>query len=258
VDPSRLEPDPQDSWKAKGPGKASRKSSNCRELWRRARAVADPQRYSNYLTPRVGATDTLAGVATYVRNLILNQAILIAFACAILLLPLASLQWGGAALRPAWLAALALLLLAVATLCIYSSLAAPIAQKPSPLLRQLRVVVLVVIPLIAAAALGAFWLRAVDHPFGALPVLGPDRRAVSRCCGSRLARADVRAKADSRDPTRRSNGACRSSVDGWRFASRSWVPASSTLCCICPSPGSPLAHARARCAVALDRLRWRV
>ncbi|WP_236848825.1 patatin-like phospholipase family protein [Candidatus Thiodictyon syntrophicum] len=45
--------------------------------------------FSNYLTPRVGAlsTDTLTAVSTYIRNLILNQTILVAFGAALLVLP---------------------------------------------------------------------------------------------------------------------------------------------------------------------------
>ena len=45
--------------------------------------------YSNYLTPRKGifGADTWAAIATYLRNLLLNQAILFGFLGAILLLP---------------------------------------------------------------------------------------------------------------------------------------------------------------------------
>ena len=45
--------------------------------------------FSNYLTPRVGvfSTDTLTGVATFVRNLLLNQAILVASGASLLVLP---------------------------------------------------------------------------------------------------------------------------------------------------------------------------
>jgi len=45
--------------------------------------------FSNYLTPQTGAlsTDTLTAVATYLRNLILNQTILVAFGAALLVLP---------------------------------------------------------------------------------------------------------------------------------------------------------------------------
>ena len=45
--------------------------------------------FSNYLTPRVGAfsTDNLSGVATYLRNLLLNQTMLVAFGASLLVLP---------------------------------------------------------------------------------------------------------------------------------------------------------------------------
>ncbi len=48
------------------------------------------RRFSNYLTPRVGvlSTDTLAGVATYVRNLLLNLIEIVAALGAVLILPL--------------------------------------------------------------------------------------------------------------------------------------------------------------------------
>lgn len=47
------------------------------------------RKYSNYLTPRLGmlSGDTLAFVATYLRNLLLNQAILISLLLSILLIP---------------------------------------------------------------------------------------------------------------------------------------------------------------------------
>lgn len=45
--------------------------------------------YSNYLTPRLGllSGDTWSAIATYLRNLLLNQTILILIFCAVLLLP---------------------------------------------------------------------------------------------------------------------------------------------------------------------------
>ncbi|HEU5282338.1 MAG TPA: patatin-like phospholipase family protein, partial [Burkholderiales bacterium] len=45
--------------------------------------------FSNYLTPRTGwfSTDTLTGVTTYSRNLLLNLTILVSFVAALLLLP---------------------------------------------------------------------------------------------------------------------------------------------------------------------------
>ncbi|MDP1572842.1 MAG: hypothetical protein Q8M09_19080 [Pseudomonadota bacterium] len=47
------------------------------------------RQYSNYLTPRVGllSADTMAGVATWLRNVLLNQAILGALGLAVLCLP---------------------------------------------------------------------------------------------------------------------------------------------------------------------------
>jgi len=52
------------------------------------RAIRFLRAYSNYLTPRVGLSkDTLVAVATYLRNLLLNQAILVALLAALLLVP---------------------------------------------------------------------------------------------------------------------------------------------------------------------------
>lgn len=47
------------------------------------------RRYSNYLTPRLGmfSGDTLAAVSTYLRNLLLNQLVLVAFFAGLLTLP---------------------------------------------------------------------------------------------------------------------------------------------------------------------------
>src|ERR1700722_4201205 len=66
--------------------------------------VAEPEQvsflrdYSNYLTPRLGlfGADTWAAIATYLRNVLLNQIILIAFLGAIVFLPwcvLRSFHW---------------------------------------------------------------------------------------------------------------------------------------------------------------------
>jgi hypothetical protein len=96
--------------------------------------------FSNYLTPRVGALsiDTLTGVSTYLRNLILNQAILVAFGASLLVLP-----WFLAALLPRlseggirfglWTAAL--LLFAGSFVAGYETLRADLgreAERPSP------------------------------------------------------------------------------------------------------------------------------
>ncbi len=75
--------------------------------------------YSNYLTPRLGilSGDTLAFVATYLRNLFLNQAILISFLLFLLVLPrmievLCQVKWGANANTPIkWLTVLVLFLL---------------------------------------------------------------------------------------------------------------------------------------------------
>ena len=54
------------------------------------------RRYSNYLTPRLGllSGDSLAAISTYLRNLLLNQLILVAFLGALLTLPYLLLSLG--------------------------------------------------------------------------------------------------------------------------------------------------------------------
>jgi hypothetical protein len=53
-----------------------------------ARAVLWLRRFSNYLTPKTGLSgDTLTMVATYLRNLLLNLTLVVAFLCSLLLLP---------------------------------------------------------------------------------------------------------------------------------------------------------------------------
>ncbi len=53
------------------------------------------RRYSNYLTPRTGlfGADTLAGVATWLRNVLLNQALLVTLVLVLLCLPWVLLAW---------------------------------------------------------------------------------------------------------------------------------------------------------------------
>ncbi len=57
--------------------------------------------FSNYLTPKLGffSGDTWAMVAIYLRNLLLNQAILFGLLATLLLLPRAANQWAGVALH---------------------------------------------------------------------------------------------------------------------------------------------------------------
>jgi hypothetical protein len=63
------------------------------------RQVSWLRQYSNYLTPRIGllSADTMAGVATWLRNVLLNQAILGALGLAVLCVP-----WILFMLMPAW------------------------------------------------------------------------------------------------------------------------------------------------------------
>jgi len=89
--------------------------------------------FSNYLTPRVGAlsTDTLSGVATYLRNLFLNQAILAAFGASLLILPwclAAVLSEVGQGWVGLWLWSAALLLLLGSFLAGYETLRANLGR----------------------------------------------------------------------------------------------------------------------------------
>jgi hypothetical protein len=83
------------------------------------------RRYSNYLTPRLGvfSGDALAAVSTYLRNLLLNQLVLVAFFSVLLTLPYLLLNAGhrladpdGAALAASLLGLPLLLVLAVGAL----------------------------------------------------------------------------------------------------------------------------------------------
>ena len=60
------------------------------------------RRYSNYLTPRLGlfSGDSLAAISTYLRNLLLNQLILVAFFGVLLTLPYVLLNWSRALADP--------------------------------------------------------------------------------------------------------------------------------------------------------------
>ncbi len=90
--------------------------------------------FSNYLTPRVGALsiDTLTGVATYLRNLLLNQVILVAFGASLLVVPwflaafLSELSGGWIRVGP-WAAAL--LLLVGSFLAGYETLRADLGRR---------------------------------------------------------------------------------------------------------------------------------
>ncbi|WIM04759.1 MAG: peptidoglycan-binding protein [Candidatus Nitricoxidivorans perseverans] len=105
------------------------------------RQVSWLRRYSNYLTPRIGllSPDTMAGVATWLRNVLLNQTILAALGLLVLCLPWLLFMLSGrmnAAFAPAMVAGAALLLIAVVlTMGIWETLDierhAALAEQPS-------------------------------------------------------------------------------------------------------------------------------
>jgi len=133
--------------------------------------------YSNYLTPRKGifGADTWAAIAAYIRNVLLNQIILIAFLGAILFVPWilgragAFLQGTYSQADSATLAVASYAVL-VFTLCFASDLAAgcSVSSEAAPKrARQQYVMAFVVLPLFVAAVLlaGALWTNTYDYPW---------------------------------------------------------------------------------------------
>jgi hypothetical protein len=137
--------------------------------------------YSNYLTPRTGifSTDTLAAVATYLRNLILNLSVVLLCLTVALLLP-RLFAWAGQGLQ-AWpnvLLAVAGLGLAVAVLFINLNLASqlPYSQTNRDKMSQgskwkapryatrTAVVAWIVVPLTLAALALSYWLAGPAPP----------------------------------------------------------------------------------------------
>jgi hypothetical protein len=100
------------------------------------------RRYSNYLTPRLGllSGDSLAAVSTYLRNLLLNQLILVAFFGALLTLPYLLLNIGRRLVDPQGLA-----------------LAAPLGIIALPLLLVLAIVLLLVAVYACARSITRFY-----------------------------------------------------------------------------------------------------
>jgi hypothetical protein len=166
--------------------------------------VAEPRQvnflrdYSNYMTPRVGlvGADTWTGVATYQRNVLLNQCILIPFLGTLVFLP-----WllGSAAIwlepfaqhfhgvRVTVAVAFLLLLLALVMASRYSACASVTARVTQPTAgasvtdneqgaSQARVTGLVAAPLFASAVFAgfAFWLwpAAQKQPFWLWAIVG--------------------------------------------------------------------------------------
>lgn len=121
--------------------------------------------YSNYLTPRVGifGADTWAAIATYLRNVLLNQTILISFLAAVLLLP-----WlvgcllnsvAKAEVSPTCIAIIAALLLFVAVTVASANAARCSLSAPAPSYTQeIPVLFLVAVPLFGSALLTGLWL----------------------------------------------------------------------------------------------------
>ena len=131
--------------------------------------------YSNYLTPRTGifSTDTLAAVATYLRNLILNLSIVLLCLTVALLLP-RMIAWAGQLLqaRPNVLLVCAALGLAVAVFFINLNLASQLPYsrsnrdkrslgsrwKAPRYATRTAVVAWIVVPLVLAALALSYWL----------------------------------------------------------------------------------------------------
>lgn len=122
------------------------------------------RRFSNYLTPRAGlfSTDTLAGVATYLRNLLLMQSLILGVFATMLVLP-RLLPWF-AELRLVQSPVPCVIALAVAAIFLNMNLSRPLIegrQAPPWFARQPFVLALIVAPLILSA-----WLVSVllIHP----------------------------------------------------------------------------------------------
>ena len=134
------------------------------------KAIRFLREYSNYLTPRLGflGADTWTAVAVYLRNLFLNQSILILFLFFLLLLPhllisfslaITSLQCFGARIVPP-IVVFALVLFAqwvVSTNMNHLTGIGPTGEFP-PVARQGSILALVVAPLFAAAWLLSVWI----------------------------------------------------------------------------------------------------
>jgi hypothetical protein len=136
--------------------------------------------YSNYLTPKTGllSTDTLAAIATYLRNFILNLVILSAGLGAILLLPRVA-AFLGVALQdyPVATLSVGLAALAVAVLFININLATQLPWSRFNRIRQeadsrakdpwyvkrVWVIVTIIGSLVVSALLLACWLGSPDH-----------------------------------------------------------------------------------------------
>jgi hypothetical protein len=121
---------------------------------REARAFGFLRQYSNYLTPRLGflSTDALAAIATYLRNVVLIQTMVVALLLAVLVLPRA-IYLGIPHVAP-HAGLLGTLLLSVSAACIGINLRAPSESSRAT-------TGFVLLAVIAPAVAGAF-LVAID------------------------------------------------------------------------------------------------
>lgn len=75
------------------------------QTWREPEPIAHLRRYSNYLTPQLGlfSLDTWAAFATYLRNLLLNQAIILPVVAALVVFPWLLLKVLAFPAYPGWI-----------------------------------------------------------------------------------------------------------------------------------------------------------
>jgi hypothetical protein len=127
--------------------------------------------YSNYLTPRLGflGADTWAAIAIYLRNLLLNQAVLVLFLLQVLLLPHLAVcvsrgKWPVCGVLARWCPPFAsFILVLIAQIYVSKNmrhlLGAGATGEFPPSARQGRILGVVAAPLFASAFLLSLWLR---------------------------------------------------------------------------------------------------
>jgi hypothetical protein len=126
-------------------------------------AIGHLRSYSNYLTPRSGflTADVWAGIATYLRNFLINCVIFVSLTAAMLMLPLALArvgQWFERLPCEGWVA-LPLALFGVAVFFINLNLFRPTneARFKAITSRRKYILCLILAPCVASAWLGAVW-----------------------------------------------------------------------------------------------------
>ena len=146
--------------------------------------------FSNYLTPKLGffSGDTWAMVGIYVRNLLLNQTIVLAMLAALLLFPRVALRLAFSAQNCPNVGMISMiggaLLLLVAIFCAVNNreVLEKSAQKTPPeLSEQIWVLMFAAGPLFVTAVLGALWLAVRMHVH---PHAAPLDKVRAICVGS--------------------------------------------------------------------------